>query len=183
MARACVPVAVSELHGGMCGLLCAGGASAVPEWVEECLVDSDPVEGALDAARDQLRKLELYSWRSLTGSGLEFYPLLPDDDAMLGERVGALALWCHGFLSGLGLGGFSLEREKTSGSDAGPLEEIVNDFSEISRAAAEADEFDDEDQAGFALAELIEYVRVGVQIVFEELEPKRATSPGTATIH
>ena len=35
MARARVPVAVSELHGGICGLLCAGGASAVPAWVEE----------------------------------------------------------------------------------------------------------------------------------------------------
>lgn len=179
MARARVPVAVSELHGGMCGLLCAGGAAAVPAWVEECLGDGDPVEGALEAARQQLRDLELYSWRSLNASGLEFYPLLPDDDVTLGERVGALALWCHGFLLGLGLAGFSMERGETDTQ----LEEIVSDFSEISRAAVDADEFDSEDEADFALAELIEYVRVSVQIVFEELEPKRAAGPGATTIH
>lgn len=146
-------------------------------------MDGDPVAGALDAARDQLRELELYSWRTLSGSGLEFYPLLPDDDAILGERVAALALWCHGFLSGLGLAGFSLDSDQTGESTAGPLEEILCDFSEISRAAVGADEFDDEDQADFALAELIEYVRVSVQIVFEELEPSRASGSGTATIH
>ena len=182
MARARVPVAVSELHGGMCGLLCAAGVSAVPAWVEECLGDGDSVEGALEAARHQLRELELYSWRSLSASGLEFYPLLPDDDAALGERVGALALWCHGFLLGLGLAGFSLDAEE-AGAPATQLEEIVSDFSEISRAAVDADEFDNENEADFALAELVEYVRVSVQIVFEELEPKRATGPGATTIH
>jgi uncharacterized protein YgfB (UPF0149 family) len=33
-----------------------------------------------------------------------------------------------------------------------------------------------EDQPDFALAELIEYVRVCVQIVFEELAPRRAAA-------
>jgi len=183
MARARVPVAVSELHGGMCGLLCAGGASAVPAWVEECLGDGDPLEGALDAARDQLRELELHSWQTLADSGVEFYPLLPDDDAGLGERVGALALWCHGFLFGLGLAGFSLDGDETGESDAVPLEEIINDFSEISRVGVSTDEFSDENEADFALAELIEYVRVSVQIVFEELESARTAGSGPATIH
>jgi len=183
MTRARLPVAVSELHGGMCGLLCAGGASAVPAWVEECLGDGDPMEGALDAAREKLRELELDSWRSLTGSGLEFHPLLPDDDAALGERVGALALWCHGFLFGLGLAGFSLPAEKAGESDVVRLEEIVQDFSEISRAGVGDDEFEDENEADFALAELIEYVRVSVQLVFEELESARPAGSGPETIH
>ena len=63
------------------------------------------------------------------------------------------------------------------------LEEILSDFSEISRAAVDEDEFDNQDEADFALAKLIEHVRVSVQIVFEELEPKRATGPGAATVH
>ncbi len=183
MVRARVPVAVSELHGGICGLLCAGGASRIPEWVEECLSGADTVEGALDAARDQLRELQLDSWRSLTGSGLEFYPLLPDDDTVLGDRVGALALWCHGFLVGLGLAGFSLEGDEFVEPAGEQLEEIVNDFSEISRAGLSVDELRDETGSDFALAELVEYVRVSVQTVFEELESMRIPDVGPATIH
>ena len=182
MEGACVPIAVSELHGGICGSLCAGGGAAVPAWVEECLGDGGPMEGALEAARHQLRELELYSWRSLSASGLEFYPLLPDDDVTLIERVGALALWCNGFLLGLGLAGFSLDEGQT-GATTTELEEILSDFSEISRAAVDEDEFDNQDEADFALAKLIEHVRVSVQIVFEELEPKRATGPGAVTVH
>ena len=87
MEGARVPVAVSELHGGICGSLCVGGVAAVPAWVEECLGDGDPMEEALEAARQQLRELELYSWRSLSASGLEFYPLLPDDDQMFQRRT------------------------------------------------------------------------------------------------
>jgi len=183
MTRAQVSIAVSELHGGMCGLLCAGGPSVVPTWVEECLGAGNPVEDALDIARNQLRELELHSWRSLMGSGLDFCPLLPEDDASLEDRVGALALWCQGFLFGLGLAGFSLDDEKEGDPGAVQLGEIVNDLSEISRADISADEFDDEDEADFALAELIEYVRVSVQIMFEELESTQTTSPGSETIH
>jgi hypothetical protein len=117
------------------------------------------------------------------GSGLDFCPLLPEDDASLEDRVGALALWCQGFLFGLGLAGFSLDDEKEGDPGAVQLGEIVNDLSEISRADISADEFDDEDEADFALAELIEYVRVSVQIMFEELESTQTTSPGSETIH
>mgnify|MGYP002820156015 CR=1 FL=1 len=185
MTQAQVSIAVSELHGGICGLLCAGGGSVVPTWVEECLGGGDPVEGALDTARNQLRELELHSWRSLMGSGLDFYPLIPEDDASLEERVGALALWCHGFLFGLSLAGFSLDGDEEEEDDPGAVQlgEIVNDLSEISRADLSADEFDDEDEADFALAELIEYVRVSVQIMFEELESTQTTSLGSETIH
>ena len=33
---------------------------------------------------------------------LKFEPLLPSDDAPLAEQVEALAVWCQGFLSGVG---------------------------------------------------------------------------------
>mgnify|MGYP003344636055 FL=1 len=49
----------------------------------------------------------------------------------------------------------------------------LGDFSEISRAALSEDEAEGRDQPDFALAELREYVRAGVQMVFEELAPRR----------
>ena len=43
---------------------------------------------------------------------LEFAPLLPDDDAPLDEQVQALALWCQGFLSGVGTTAPSAARQQ-----------------------------------------------------------------------
>ena len=51
--------------------------------------------------------------------------------------------------------------------------EILGDFAEIGRAGVDDEDAADRDQADFALAELKEYVRVSVQIVFEQLADRR----------
>ena len=81
------------------------------------------------------------------------------------------------------MAGFPLDGDEADDPGAVQLGEIVNDLSEISRAGLSADEFDDEDEADFALAELIEHVRVSVQIMFEELESTQTTSSGSETTH
>ena len=53
----------------------------------------------------------------------------------------------------------------------GELGEIVRDLTEITRAGV--DSTDGEEANESALAELTEFVRVGVQLVFDELEPLR----------
>ena len=65
---------------------------------------------------------------------------------------------------------------------SGELAEIIQDFSEISQAGLGEGDVDDND-AGFALVELVEYVRVSVQIVFEELEEARIASSVQKTVH
>ena len=109
---------------------------------------------------------------------LEFAPLLPDDDAPLEEQVQALALWCQGFLSGVGTTAPSAARHSAAGA---PLGEILRDFAEISRAGLSEDEAAGLGQPDFALAEIQEYVRVSVQIVFEELGAERAAA--TRDVH
>ncbi len=182
MERANVSIDISELHGGMCGLLCLGDSTAVASWVEDCLGKARNMDDELDAARTQLLELKLQSWRALTGADLDFYPLLPDDNYDLQEQVSALALWCHGFLLGLSLGGISLDKAKPDDMESGELAEIIQDFSEISQAGLGEGEIDDND-AGFALVELVEYVRVSVQIVFEEFEEARIASSAQETVH
>ena len=54
--------------------------------------------------------------------------------------------------------------------------EILRDFAEISRAGLSDDEAAGHDEPDFALAEIHEYVRVSVQIVFEELGAVRAAA-------
>jgi uncharacterized protein len=164
-------VALAELHGGVCGALCAGGAPAAQRWLADCLEGQEHTAATAAAARD-LDDLVAASWQSLAGQHLEFEPLLPSDDAPLPERVQALALWCLGFLGGVGTTAPGIGRAKDGESAA--IGEILADFAEVSRAAVSDDEAAGDDQADFALAEIHEYVRVSVQIVFEELSDQRA---------
>src|SRR5690606_28483311 len=94
--------------------------------------------------------------------------LLPGDDAPLADQVQALALWCHGFLGAVAVSG--------STEDGEDVDEVLRDFAQISRAGLSEAEAAGEDQPDFALAEIQEYVRVGAQLVFEELGPRRAAA-------
>jgi uncharacterized protein YgfB (UPF0149 family) len=171
-------VDAAELHGGICGLLCTRGPGAVATWIRESGADHVPRLGDAMAAAERLHEAEAESWRELNGPNIVFYPLLPDAEGVLAERVAGLALWCQGFVTGLGLGGYSLEdaafEDDPSGGRA-QVAEIVNDFVEISRAGLDADDLNEADRAGFDLAALVEYVRVSVQLIFEEFHGQRET--------
>ena len=170
LAQAGAVVALAELHGGVCGALCAGGAPAAAYWLEDCLQDQE-----LDATEDldaSLANVVTASSRMLEETGFEFEPLLPGDDASLEEQVQALALWCHGFVTGLGANAPEIATRAARAPTAA-IAEVVGDFTEISRAGLSEEEATGQDQPDFALAELREYVRAGVQMVFEELAPRR----------
>ena len=180
---------VSELHGGFCGVLCAGGAAAASTWIEEFVAETEAPADEVEEALDIFRVMEVETRRALASADLEFRPLLPEDDSALDARVEELALWCHTFLSGLALGGLSLTEGSTRlsvNSDAEAatetsLEEIVKDFAAISRAGLSAGELSEPTDADFALAEIVEYVRVSVQIVLEEIADTRGNEAGLTT--
>jgi uncharacterized protein YgfB (UPF0149 family) len=177
LADAGAIVALAELHGGLCGALCAGGARAAQRWLEECLEDAQ-LAAPPTPVQDDLETLVGASAQMLGDDELQFQPLLPDDDAPLEEQVQALAQWCQGFLSGVGTTAPSAAEQRAEGASLG---EILRDFAEISRAGLSEDEAAGQGQPDFALAEIREYVRVSVQIVFEELGAERAAA--TREIH
>jgi hypothetical protein len=168
LAEAGAVVVPAELHGGICGALCAGGAPAAERWLEACLDDEALAAPTADLVED-LAAVVGASATMLADREFKFTPLLPDDESPLEEQVQALALWCHGFLGGIGMTAPSLARSEA-------LAEILRDFAEISRAGLSEDEAAGQDRSAFALAEIQEYVRVSVQIVFEELDPERAVA-------
>ena len=98
--------------------------------------------------------------------GMQFAPLLPDDEEALNARANALALWCTGFLYGLGTGQISDLEALT-----GEVGEIVRDFTEISRATGDDADADESNEQAYA--ELVEFIRVAAQVVFEALLPLR----------
>lgn len=171
LERAGVVPGAAELHGCVCGLLCSGGGDSGERWLEECVAGCDARGEDERKVRAVLRSVGLQAWRMLASGDMSFEPLLPDDEQPLAERVHALAQWCQGFLAGLGLGGLDPAVLDAAGPES--ITEIFADFAEISRAALDAGQADDPDAPHFAFEEVKEYVRVSVQILFEELATVR----------
>jgi uncharacterized protein YgfB (UPF0149 family) len=167
LADAGSALGLAELHGALCGVLCAGGPEAARRWLDQCLSECDLAAGDDEEFRAPFHALHLQSWHALVAAGMEFAPVLPDEDAPLPDRVQTLASWCHGFVTGLGLGGLELDDDPAD--NRAEVREVIRDFIEISKAGIDADIDVDPDQAEFSFVELSEFVRVGVQIVFEEI--------------
>ena len=157
----------AEAHGTLAGALCATGAYGFEDWLAEILPEGIAA-GAV--AITSLRELYDATRASLHGTQMQFELLMPDEDAPIEQRTEALTLWCNGFVYGLGTCG-AADPEQLPG-DAG---EIVRDLAQIMRAGVDEQEGIETNEA--ALAELVEFVRVGVQVVFEELGATRQPAP------
>jgi len=154
-----------EAHGTLCSLVCLHGSRAGQRWIASLFgnepVPADVRRALLDIASETAAELEDPSFR--------FAPLLPGDRAPMGERAGALAHWTQGFLHGFGEAGSRPALAERLGQE--PLAELLSDLSEITRATAgeEDDAEDVMDGDEEAWAELVEYLRVAVQLFFLEL--------------
>src|SRR5581483_12131095 len=82
----------AEAHGTLTGCLCATVGYRFEDWLLEIL----PEGRAQPLAAAQLRALYQATSGALQGSDMEFDLLLPEDEASLDTRTGALAQWCQG---------------------------------------------------------------------------------------
>jgi uncharacterized protein len=164
----------AEAHGSLCGALCSMSPYRMQDWLNEILPDGAAVS---EESAAMIERVFTETATSFGEQGMEFEPLLPDDEQPLNGRANALALWCTGFLYGLGAGHIS-DLEALNG-DVG---EIVRDFTEISRATG--DDADSDESNEQAYAELVEFIRVAAQVVFEELLPlRRQVYPQQQRLH
>lgn len=163
----------AEAHGTLTGALCASGTYTLEDWLSEVLPEGevDPDAGA--ALQSVFRRTRA----ELAGHDMQLALLVPGDDASLERRTAALCQWCNGFLYGLA-GHGAADPERLPG-DAG---EIVRDFGEITRAGVDAADGAEVNESAFS--ELVEFVRVGVQLIFEELGARRGpTRPVSTALH
>jgi uncharacterized protein YgfB (UPF0149 family) len=164
----------AEAHGSLCGALCSMSPYKMQDWVNEILPDGAALS---DESAAMIERVFTATATSFGEQGMEFEPLLPDDEQPLNGRANALALWCTGFLYGLGTGHIS-DLEALNG-DVG---EIVRDFTEISRATGDDADADESNEQAYA--ELVEFIRVAAQVVFEELLPlRRQVYPAQQRLH
>ena len=166
----------AEAHGTLAGALCSSRNYGLIEWLREILPDDSPDDEALQSP--VLQNVYNAMVRTLVGNDSDFEPLLPDDESSLTERADALSLWCQGFLYGLGSGA-----TPDPGEVSTEAREIIQDFTEITHVGVDAGDDNEENEAAFA--EVVEFVRVGVQLLFVELAPARGEEPepGAASIH
>ena len=155
----------AEAHGTLCGLLCGPSDDLPGTWIGNTLADrqEDPDDAPVNAQALLVRVYEA-TRDALMGDEMAFAPLLPPDSEDLERRLEALAAWSQGFLYGLAMRGLR-DLEDIDGE----IREFLEDLVEISRV--EPDAGDDPDGAEAAYSELVEYVRVGAQLLFDETRP------------
>lgn len=158
-------VVAAEGHGCLCGALCSSPDYTLERWLEE-LVAIDGESEQEVVPDDALRLLFLDTHRALRGDEMQFEPLLPDDDEPLEQRATALAQWCQGFLYGFGTGKPMRDEDLR-----GQVSEILRDVSHIAAAAVDVGAAGEEEEEAYA--EVVEYLRVGVQLIHDELAPVR----------
>jgi uncharacterized protein YgfB (UPF0149 family) len=173
LTRAGIELTAAELHGAISGLVCASADCDLRRlWT--VLTEENPPRGELAEMAGRIAAESSYL---LKDRQMGFQPLLPDDEEALTGRTEELANWCQGFLAGLGAAG-TVEKD-AMGEQVG---EIVLDFSRLSQAGFdEADE--DSEEAESAFAEIVEYVRVGAQLIYEELAANMDIPDAETTLH
>ena len=153
---------VEEAHGLLSALACRG--------VTDAEIRSKMYLMQLTDAGDIEAIEGLYGLivRDLSAEDFVFQLLLAGDDQSLHQRIDGISDWCSGFLQGLYYDG-----EKIKQSLSPNARETLDDLLVISHMDNEAKQ---DEIAEFSLAEIVEYLRVATQLIFDELQPGTATS-------
>jgi uncharacterized protein YgfB (UPF0149 family) len=165
LGEAAVGVDGAELHGSMCGLLCAGGHLAGANWLEALAI-----EGPRMSPGSVLDRLRTGTHAQLADTDYGFELLLPEEGEDLGDRIEALCGWCRGFLGGYGLG---------QGGDIALSEEAQEALQDLARIAQSDLSFEEGDDDESALSEIIEFVRVAALLLHSE----GSAGPSGGTLH
>jgi yecA family protein len=167
LERANCGFSAAESHGMGCGLLVVNQAADQNAWLVQVL-EGDPQDFHLQEARNLLRELFILTRQQMNDGDLGFELFLPDTDD-LGSRVEAMQDWCQGFAFGIAAAGVKDMKKLPTDS-----REWAEDVMRIG-TSGEFD-LDDEEESESAFVELVEYLRVGVLMMNEEMQPMK-TSP------
>lgn len=172
LGRANCEQSAAENHGIICGLLAVNTAADTELWLQYVFPQRDRHDAMQNQLAKRLKTAMDYPRLQMQDSNLEFNLLLLDDAEALMDRVEVLQEWLQGFLMGISLGGIRDFHALPDDS-----KELMKDFLQIS-SAGDMD-LDDQEESEQAYTEITEYIRMGVLLIAEELQP----SLGSATLH
>ena len=161
------PSSTAELQGALCGLLCLNSEASRTGWYKNLFEDFNPDE---DEALD-LAALFDDTIQALNSLDFDLQLELPEDDAPIASRILAMVNWCHGLIYGLGTSGLTDETELSEDS-----KEYISDVINISQIDVASTDDSDTD-ADFE--ELVEYLRMGLFLIYGELQPVDPTENPT----
>lgn len=167
LQRVGAPMGAAESHGLLCGMICGQGHGNRRGWGEQVLDEVDMNNLLVKECDGLLDQLFEQTQQQLNDAVLEFALFLPVEGDVISIRVEALAEWCQGFLYGFGIAGGNKAESMPDDS-----RDLLRDIAEISRAAI--DDEDDPEVDESAYTELVEYLRMGVLLMNEELHPIKA---------
>ena len=157
----------SEVHGLIIGCVSNHLATGIKPVLIDLLTGGEAQDG-ISSLVDLIYEIYRENSELLFNNDDIFDLFIPDDDETIALRTEALAEWCQGYMLGL------LHSDKLTIDqlpEDGP--EIARDIMSISEAGPS--EGDDAQKDEWALAELQEYVKVGVQLIFEFIYQGRAS--------
>ena len=157
-----IALTAAEIHGLITGLVCGG--SRDHGW--QTLVHDLANDGLAfpQTVAQPLRELYDLTFDALDDSEFAFNMLFPDEDASVFDHADALAGWVNHFLLGIGVAQPKLTDKKE-------ISEVITDLRNIGMLGY--DEEEDQEELEQALEEVVEYVRVAVQLCYIALvEPK-----------
>ncbi len=162
----------AECHGMVCGQLCRGTQIGAGQWLEHILGRPADTDRGLAARCAQLLEAVLLSAASGLGSvEFGFQPLLPEEGESLARRSMALGQWCEGFLFGFALGG-----ELNADALSAEASESLRDLRDFTRIQVE-ESMDESEESSYM--EVVEYIRVVVVMLFQELQQGHAAEANT----
>ncbi len=163
----------AETQAIACGMLTVNISADKIAWVKMIFGEIDTTESTHATKQGEAIELsgQLFDLTKsqLQDSNLGFDLLLPDEDEDLYSRVNTLQQWCSAFIVGTTMAGLSDTSKLPKDS-----RELLADFTEI----ATSGDFDlgDEDESEEAFEEIREYIRMGVLLINEELQPIKQSS-------
>ena len=156
-------VTAAELHGVICGSICTARLNPVEDsWIKLLMPYESLADHQLSHLGDSLKIIYNLTTHQLEGDGFEFVPVLPDEDASSEFRILELAAWCRGFIVAY------QQYNKDNNSLSEDSLEAFGDLSQIAFVEPGDSEEEEDEQA---LAELEEFIRITVQMIFDDLNP------------
>ena len=169
-----LPFSGSELHGVMCGYLCAGATSEGEAYVRALM--NNKSDTGLRRAALALFGVYAVSQQQIVSFDFEFQLLLPDDQDLLAERAQAFSEWCEGFTQGLTLAGVNYD--DLHEEEAQEALEHLTEFAQLDYHTLHIDEEDEH-----ALMEVSEYARMAVLHIYGDLHASQSKNGQSETTH
>jgi uncharacterized protein YgfB (UPF0149 family) len=164
----------SELHGLMCGYLCAGADSQGEAYLRA--LAGNKKDQPSRAAILSLFAVFSISQQQIAHFDFEFELLIPDAEVSLIERAKAFSEWCKGFTEGLSMVGVSITQcHEEEAQDA--LQHLM-EFAELDCDSLDVDEGDEK-----ALMEVSEYARMAVAELHSDLVLNKKGRGGSEVTH